>query len=173
MEREDAVELAIAVGGVGLFVVALAAVGAAYGVNDTTFDGSVDGTATVTVDGEAVTGTVVGDLSGDLEDTSGGAFNGTLDGRIVASGAGLNASIQGPVDGTLTDPPNGTIEGTFDGSVGNESTDGTVEGATTGSISQNRAISFTGRLPLLGAIALFILAMGGSGFWLAERGDED
>jgi hypothetical protein len=33
-------------------------------------------------------------------------------------------------------------------------------------------IQANGALPLLGAVTLFIIAMGVAGFWLAERGDE-
>ena len=44
MERSDVVEIGVAVGAVGLFIVALAAVGTLYGASGGTFDGTVDGT---------------------------------------------------------------------------------------------------------------------------------
>ncbi|MEF8826076.1 MAG: hypothetical protein V5A27_07020 [Halapricum sp.] len=180
MERSDAVELGIAIGSVGLFILVLAVIGTVYGAGGATFDGTVHDGA---VQGEAtfngsdvgeLNGTVDGDLQGSVNGTDGGAFNGTLDASFngTADGSDVNGTISGSVDGALSGPDNGTIEGSFSGTLNgtvNATVTGTISGTADGSIHETDSIAAAGAMPLVGGILFFVVVMAVAGLYLSRQ----
>ncbi len=184
MERSDVVEIGVAIGSVVIFIAALAVVGTLYGASGSTFDGTMTGD--VVLDGEDITGTIDGDLSGhinetssDANTTSGGQFNGTFEGTFNGTnGAPVNGTLSVTVRGTLSgadgqslsESENATLTGTFSGTLDGENVSGQLKDSTvTGTVQESDHLSADGALALVGALLLFILVLTAVGLFLARQ----
>ena len=169
IERKTAVQVAVSVAVVAVFLVGLIGLSSVYGSEVSYENESLSGTVEDGTLGEPADGTVSfrGGLDGEFTETAGGievAVNGTVD-EPPAEGR-LGGAFTATIDDSIA---NGTVTGTLNGSVNDGTFEGEFEGTITAS-GHDTEVTAGGGLALVGLIAAFIMLMPVAGYFI-ERSD--
>lgn len=168
LDRDLILQVGISVAVVAVFVIGLAWLSGAYGIDDTVENESLEGTIDGHFEGDAddgpVTLTFQGTFENDIEATVEGDIDGEIQGETLSGE--FDGEIHGAIDGTLT----GTIT---DGTVDRDT--GTLQGDFEGTADGTTAMDLTdqGGLVLVALLAAFILLMPAFGYLIRRLETDD